>query len=158
MRSILYYIISKIKKLQSKDTEIDTEISGIKQDIIDINGDITNLQNNTAITELLTTDTVDTGTLTDNITNYKRIKIFYTASDNYKNSVEIYTNNTQRIFIPLLTTNNNGTMYIKSAQVEINGSSLIITRQYQSVLRTTPEITISSSNELTINRIEGYIV
>lgn len=44
MRSILYYIVSKIKKLQSKDTEIDTDISGIKQDITDINGDITILQ------------------------------------------------------------------------------------------------------------------
>lgn len=43
MHSILYYIISKIKKLQSKDTEIDTEISGIKQDITDINGDITDI-------------------------------------------------------------------------------------------------------------------
>lgn len=36
MRSILYYIISKIKKLQNKNTEIDTEISGIKQDISNI--------------------------------------------------------------------------------------------------------------------------
>ena len=44
MRSILYYIISKIKKLQSKDTEINTEISGIKQDITDINGDITDIK------------------------------------------------------------------------------------------------------------------
>lgn len=36
MRSILYYIISKIKKLQNKNTEIDTELSGIKQDISNI--------------------------------------------------------------------------------------------------------------------------
>ena len=43
MRSILYYILSKIKKLQNKNIEINTEISGIKQDITDINGNITNM-------------------------------------------------------------------------------------------------------------------
>lgn len=46
MRSILYYIVSKIKKLQSKDTEIDTEISEIKPRLTTAEENIETIQNN----------------------------------------------------------------------------------------------------------------
>lgn len=90
MRSILYYIISKIKKLQNKDTEIDTEISGIKQDITDINGDITTINGDiTDIKPRLTTaennietiqnniSTINVTTITDLNTGYTRTGSFF---------------------------------------------------------------------------------
>ena len=89
MRSILYYISSKIKKLQSKDTEIDTEISGIKQDITDINGDITNINGDiTDIKPRLTTaegniETIQNNMMTNSVGTVTDLNTDYTRTGQY---------------------------------------------------------------------------
>jgi hypothetical protein len=138
MRSILYYIISKIKKLQGKITSAESNIE-------DLEGE-----------ELLSESTSTSGTLTKNINLFKKLKIFYSTSDGLKSSCEIFSNNENIVNFDMKSFNNKGILYIKSALGTISGTDLSITRQYESVLRTTPSITISSGSYITISNIIGY--
>lgn len=105
---------------------------------------------------LLNTDTTSAANLSKNISNYKRLKIFYSDMDGFKNCIEIYNNKKSNVFFGMSGFNNNGDLFIKTARGNISGTSLTIDRQYQTVLTTTPGITTSSGTYITINRIEGY--
>lgn len=105
---------------------------------------------------LLNTNATSTGTLSANISNYKKIKVFFSDTDNFKKSIEIYNNNSSTLAFDLSSLHNNGTLFIKSARCNINGTSLTIDRQYQSAFYTNPRITITSGTFITIHRIEGY--
>ena len=107
---------------------------------------------------LLNTNTTTSATLSDNIYNYKRIKIFAISNDSRTYSVEIYNNNSSSLSTGILvgTVAENVVYYGKSVRVDINGNSLTMDRQAGINISTSGTTTDSQSNAVTIYRVEGY--
>lgn len=97
---------------------------------------------------------VTTITLSEDISNYKRIKVFYNDNNSQCLSSEIYNNGKSNVIIPLFTVFNHDTYHLlKFKSISIEGSKIfnsgIFTFDFANK-------TINYNNEIIITRIEGY--
>ena len=98
--------------------------------------------------------TTSSATLSQNIANFKIVKIYYIDTDNFKNCVEIFNNNSEAK-TGLVNCNNNGRMYMKSARCIISQNVLTLDRQYESVLNTNGSTNIIASTTITVEAVTG---
>ena len=98
--------------------------------------------------------TTSSATLSQNIANFKIIKIYYIDTDNFKNCVEIFNNNNSEVRTGLVNCNNIGRMYMKSARCIISQNVLTLDRQYESVLNTNGT-NITASTTITVEAVTG---
>lgn len=98
--------------------------------------------------------TTSSATLSQNIANFKIVKIYYIDTDNFKNCVEIFNNNNSEARTGLVSCNNNGRMYMKSARCIISQNVLTLDRQYESVLNTNGT-NIIASTVITVEAVTG---
>jgi hypothetical protein len=93
-------------------------------------------------------------TLSDSISNYKRLKIFFRDNDSQLRGVEIYTNNLNSIRVSLDSHYNQGQWFnLKMKSILITDKSIggIGAAEYEFGSQT-----ISYNNNIFIMKIEGY--
>lgn len=93
-------------------------------------------------------------TLSDSISNYKRLKIFFRDNDSQLRGVEIYTNNQNSIRVSLDSHYNQGQWFnLKMKSILITDKSIggIGAAEYEFGSQT-----ISYNNNIFIMKIEGY--
>lgn len=100
------------------------------------------------------TGDVTTITLQDDISNYKRIKVFYGDNNSQYLSSEVYNNGKSNVSIPLFTVFNQNTYHLlKFKSISIEGTKIfnsgIFTFDFANK-------TINYNNEIIVLRIEGY--
>ncbi len=132
-------IANSIKSLFSKITNLAFKIEDLeKKEIV-----------------LYTGNTTSSATLSQNIANFKIVKIYYIDTDNFKNCVEIFNNNNNEARTGLVNCNNIGRMYMKSARCIISQNVLTLDRQYESVLNTNGSTNITTSTVITVEAVTG---
>ena len=131
-------IVNSIKSLFAKITNLALKIEDLENKEI----------------ALFSGTTTSSATLSQNIANFKIVKIYYIDTDNFKNCVEIFNNNNSKAMTGLVNCNNNGRMYMKSARCIISQNVLTLDRQYESVLNTNGTNIIASTT-ITVEAVTG---
>lgn len=96
-------------------------------------------------------------TLSDDISNYKYIEIFYRSNDSDLKSTKIFNNNSSNVYIDLTINHfvTNTILYIKTTNVNIIDKNLTITG-YGQLNLDTQGIGHTNSNNIFITKIVGY--
>lgn len=131
-------ILNSIKSLFAKITNLALKIEALENKEI----------------ALFSGTTTSSATLSQNIANFKIVKIYYIDTDNFKNCVEIFNNNNSEARTGLVNCNNTGRMYMKSARCIISQNVLTLDRQYESVLNTNGT-NITASTTITVEAVTG---
>ncbi len=110
---------------------------------------------------LLDTKTHDTGTLSESIENYQRVKIFYHSDDGQHNCIEIYNAGSASLITSVILGTATGTpmtYYGKSGRISItNGTALQIDRGANVNIRNGQSAAVSENLQaIYVYRIEGY--
>ena len=132
-------IVNSIKSLFAKITNLALKIEDLENKEI----------------ALFSGTTTSSATLSQNIANFKIVKIYYIDTDNFKNCVEIFNNNNSEARTGLVNCNNIGRMYMKSARCIISQNVLTLDRQYESVLNTNGSTNITTSTVITVEAVTG---
>lgn len=110
---------------------------------------------------LFDTETHDSGTLSESIENYKRVKIFYHSDDGQYNCAEIYNNGSPALIASVILGTATGatmTYYGKSGRIGITGgTALKIDRGANVNIRNGQSAAVSENLQaVSVYRIEGY--
>ena len=109
-------------------------------------------------TDLISNDIATSGTLSESIENYKRIKVYALNNDNVSVCAEIYNNYYGQVSATLLTSAVGGTEnYIYSATVSFNNTSVSLSRKSVTRVRNNNTSVVTSLNSaMTIIKIVGF--
>ena len=96
-------------------------------------------------------------TLSDDISNYKYIEIFYRSNDRDLKSTRAYNNNASSIYVDLTVNHfvTNTTLYIKVTNVRIINKNLTITG-YGELNINTARVEHQNVNQIFITKVVGY--
>lgn len=141
--------ISAVNKCQASDmNEIKT--------VVNANYDeTTNFMTNYTPTVLFEGINIGTVSLSDSITNYTRLKIFYRDTDANYSFVEVY-NPTEGMKILLNTVQpEETTTYIRST-IRLLGETSMANNSHNQVKLTSSSTSIINTNSIYVTRVEGY--
>ena len=103
------------------------------------------------------------GTLSDSITNYKRIKVYAFSSDSHNVVQELLTDQTNAdgnlytsFWAGSLASIADSTYYSKIARLRLNDKTFTLDRYWRFDIKATPSISVAEYNSFIVLKIVGY--
>lgn len=104
-----------------------------------------------------------TGTLTQSIANFKRIKIYVTSSDNHSDCIEVYNNNLNHFITSISlgsvveTQGGVSGKYDKSARIKVdNGTTLTIDRTFAVTYKANEIVFAYENSPIQVTKVIGF--
>ena len=118
----------------------------------------TNIENAINGTSLFEGSTNGDVTLSDNVTNYRYVEIFYNAFGSQNHSVKAKASETNVILLQTIHAGTDGSINFNTRGVTLNQNKIVTnSERYSSTsISLTKEISITHTNNINITKVVGY--